>query len=96
MWEGFWPMLGIVLPVLIVQYFQYKQSERNNKQSSEDRKKLKAQICEVKDHLDTVGIKAVRSQNEVDMAHRAGQRAGYVDGIEIGKQQATGHGPLER
>jgi len=87
--DAFWTMVGVVLPVFILQVFQFLAAQRNSRDSKAGREEIKAQVCEVKDHLATVSMQAVRSQEEIVMAHKAGEREGFVGGIEVGKRQAT-------
>ena len=92
--DAFYSMLGIVLPILIVQLVQVWQNSQNAKKSEAGRDEIKASVAEVKDHIETIKMKAVRSKEEVSMARAAGQREGYVGGISEGKRQATGPGAL--
>lgn len=92
--DAFYTMLGIVLPIVIVQGVQVWQTSRNAKKSEAGREEIKAQVSEVKDHLETVKMQAVRSKEELDMARTAGVREGYVGGIEEGRKQSTGPGAL--
>lgn len=88
--EGFWTMIGVVLPVLIVQAFQFLQSERNNKKSTADREEIKAQVCEVRDRVETIRT----TKDEVQTMIAGAERRNVTRGIEIGKQQATGPAEL--
>lgn len=105
--DQFWMMLGVVLPVLIVQVFQYIAAKRNAEKAAIGREEIKAQVCEVKDaalatkqelsaKVDAVTDVAVRSRHEITQAFQAGERAGYVGGIEVGIQQATDFGGLSK
>ena len=54
MTDSFWAMIGVVLPVLIVQIFQYLAIQRNAKKSEASRVDIKAQVCEVAAHINTI------------------------------------------
>lgn len=64
-----------------------QKAEAAKKVAMETRVELTAQVAEVK------GV-AERSQHEVTQAFVAGERRGYVGGIEEGKRQATGPMPM--
>jgi uncharacterized protein YpmB len=88
--DQFYIMLGVVLPVLIVQGFQFLQQSRNAKKSEAARDEIKAQVAEVKDHLSTIATTKAEVQQQIAGA----ERQNVAKGIEIGKQQATGPAPL--
>lgn len=90
MGDGFWTMLGVVLPVLIVQGFQYVATVKNAKKSEASREDIKAQICEVRDHVSTIATTKAETATLIAGA----ERQNVSKGIEIGKQQATRPGPL--
>jgi len=88
--DGFWTMVGVVLPVLIVQVFQYLAVKKNAAKSEADRQEIKAQVCEVKDRIETVSM----TKQDIDRQIAGAERQNIVAGIEIGKQQASGSMPL--
>jgi len=88
--DGFWTMVGVVLPVLIVQMFQYLSARKIAAKSEADRREIKAQVSEVRDHLSTVSM----SKQETVQLIAGAERQNVVKGIEIGKQQASAPMPL--
>lgn len=88
--DQFWIMLGVVLPVLIVQVFQYLATRNAAKKSAQGREEIKAQVSAVAAGLDT--IKTDKASVELMIA--GAERKNIAAGIEIGKQQATGPTPL--
>jgi len=96
--EGFWTMVGVVLPVLIVQIFQYLATRKNAKQSETARNEIKAQVCEVAAKVDEntqLTHQNTMSMETARLMAAGAERNGVVVGIEIGKKQATGPAPLE-
>ena len=92
--DSFWMMVSVVAPVVVLQISAQVTNYLNNKKANATRDELKTSLSEVKDHLETVKMQAVRSQEAVENARKAGERAGFVGGIEEGKKQSTGPTPL--
>lgn len=90
--DSFWMMVGIVAPVLIVQVFQFLQSARNNKKSSADRDEIKAQVCEVRDRVETIRT----TKSEIEQQIAGAERGNVVRGMEIQRQRDTAPAPLEK
>ena len=88
--DGFWTMVGVVLPVLIVQIFQYLATRKNAKASEKGREDIKAQVCEVRDQIDTIKL----TKDEIDTIMKGRERQLVSMGIEEGKRQATSPMPL--
>ncbi len=84
--DQFYMMLGVVLPVLIVQGFQYLATRKNARKSEADRDEIKSEVGKVRDHLNTVSM----SREETSLLIAGAERQNVAKGIEIGKQQATG------
>lgn len=89
MTDAFYTMLGIVLPIVIVQGVQVWQTSRNAKAAKVGREEIKAQVCEVKDQIDTVRL----TKDEMHMIMQGRERQIMVEGIAIGKRQSD-FGPL--
>jgi ABC-type transport system involved in cytochrome bd biosynthesis fused ATPase/permease subunit len=88
--DQFWMMLGVVLPVLIVQVFQYLATRKNARESAAGREEIKAKVTEVAAGLDTIKT----DKTAVDLMIAGAERKNIAAGIEIGKQQASGPMPL--
>ena len=91
MTDGFWTMIGVVAPVLIIQVFQFLSSWMANKKANVSREELKSSVAEVKDQIDTVKMHA----EQVNLLVKGAERKGFEGGIEVGKQQSTGPTPLD-
>lgn len=89
--DGFWTMVGVVAPVLIVQIFQYLAIRRNAKKSEAGREEIRTQVCEVAANLDNIKT----DKKTVELMIAGAERQHIAAGIEIGKKQATGPSPLE-
>lgn len=90
-------MVGVVLPVLIVQVFQYMTVRKNNRQAATDRQDIKAQVCEVAakveentqlTHQNTLSMQAA------ELMILGAERKGTVQGMEIERRRNTGPAPL--
>lgn len=56
---------------------------------------LTQQVADCKDAICEVKDVAVRSQHEITQSFQAGERSGFVQGIPVGRRQATGPMPLD-
>lgn len=92
--DAFWMMVSAVLvavlPVLTVQWFQFKATERNAKKAEESREEIKVGLCEVKDHMAT----GVFNKQDAELTMKGKERELVQHGIEIGTKQATQPGAL--
>ena len=71
-------------------------SKRDAKAGREELKATVQQIgANVETKVEAVAETAVRSKHEITQAFMAGERGGFVAGIEEGKKQSTGPAPLQ-
>lgn len=62
----------------------------NSRKSNAAREEIKAQVCEVRDRVETIRT----TKDEVQTMIAGAERRNVSRGIEIGKQQATGPAEL--
>ncbi len=96
--DAFWMnlpgIIGAIAGLLTLIYQIW--SKRDAKAGREDLKATVQQIgSNVGAKVDAVQETATRSQHEITQAFMAGERSGYVGGIEEGKKQSTGPAPLQ-
>ena len=71
-------------------------SKRDAKAGREELKATVQQaVANVETKVDAVAETAERSKHEITQAFMAGERSGFVGGIEEGKRQITGPAPLQ-
>ena len=94
--DAFYTMLGIVLPILIVQLVQLRQSSiAARKADDASRAVLQANAAAessraaIKMQLDAVATVAFRTKDEMADAKKAGIREGHEQGLAIGIAQAS-------
>lgn len=90
--DGFWTMLGVVLPVLIVQIFQYISARRTAAKSEADRLEIKQNVAQVRDRIETVTL----SKEDMELLMKGRERELVTKGIEEGRRQATAPAPLDK
>lgn len=87
-------ILGSVSGLLTLLYQIW--SKRDAKAGREELRATVQQIgANVESKVDAVAVTAERSKHEITQAFMAGERAGFVGGIEEGKKQSTGPAPLQ-
>ncbi len=85
-WTGLFQMLPVLVPACMAAYMTW----RNGQRAERAREDIKATVCDVADGVKkTVAEQVVATDAALQHAAAAGERKGFVGGIEIGKQQAS-------
>lgn len=90
-WVAFFAFLGAAIaqiPLIIAAF-------KSNQKIDAAKTVALATKLELTEQVSQVQKVAERSKHEITAAFMAGERSGYVGGIQEGKKQATGPMPLE-
>ena len=85
-WTGLFQMLPVLIPAVMAAYMTWRNGQRARK----DREDIKATVCDVAAGVkQAVAEQVIATDTIVQHAAAAGERRGFVGGIEVGKKQAS-------
>lgn len=81
---------AIALGTFVMQAWSRHQDKKERRQAEESRTELSCKVDAVTDRVETVRMEASQVKEHMDLVAKGAERKGF----EIGKQQATGPGPI--